>query len=160
MTQLCRQISGPYWFPSPGTGKGELRMIHQLLHQNRQQNTGNHIQYGMLLQKHGRQDNGNHEKEGTSANPFVLSQLLIIDNRNMRPKGIVHMQAWKNIRCRVRPVQNRDGKGKNIVPLKGCGSKQMPIGVNGGYHQKQRHSRKQKNTALIKFPLIFQLENK
>lgn len=68
------------------------------------------------------------------------------------------MQAWKNIRCRVRPVQNRDGKGKNIVPLKGCGSKQMPIGVNGGYHQKQRHSRKQKNTALIKFPLIFQLE--
>ena len=68
------------------------------------------------------------------------------------------MNAGKNIGSRICTVKHLNGKSKNIVTLKGSGPEQMSVGVYGRHHQKQRHSRKQENTVLIKFPFLIKLE--
>jgi len=84
----------------------------------------------------------------------MISQRFILYHCPVGSNGIEYMDAGKDIRRRIHLVQNLNNKYKNIVALKAGRAQQMAIGIYGRYHQEQCHSRKQKNTVLVKLLLV------
>lgn len=105
----------------------------------------------MLLQEHGRQNNGYHEDEGAAPNQPVFSKTRVIYDSPVSRDGIKHVQARENIRRRIRLIQDLHREGENIVPLEGRGAQQVSVRVDSRYDEKQRHARKQENAVAVKF---------
>ena len=145
---LNNGLSLPLRHPFPC--ERELHPIHDLIHQSTQHDTGHHVQGGVLLQEHGRQDDGNHQYKGTAVNQAIAAKLRVIYHSPVGCNGIEYMDTRENVRRGIRLVQNLHRKGEDIVPWKLGGPQQVSVRIDGGDYQKQCHSGKQEETVAVK----------
>lgn len=89
----------------------------------------NHIQYRMLLDEHGGQDDqaGHHQGCHPQTGAFP-GQTAVLD-RKPGTKGVVHVDAWQDVVGAVGLVQPGDHGRENIIVVEGCRAQLMAVGV-------------------------------
>ena len=89
----------------------------------------NHIQYRMLLDEHGGQDDQAGHHQGCHPQAGTLPGQTAVLDRKPGTKGIVHMDAWQDVIGAVGLVQPGDHGCENIVVVEGCRAQLMAVGV-------------------------------
>ena len=113
-----------------------------------------HIKGRVLLDEHGRQDNGNAKDQRSYADPFVFGKRFAVHHRQMGAQGVIDMDAGEKVGGRVRLPEQPDEAGKHIVPWKFFQPKVLDVGTEGGNHQENRHAGTQKDRVVpVSFPV-------
>ena len=81
-------------FSPVGLERGnDVCLINNDIHDAGHQKSSKHIKHGMLLDKHGGQDDGNTKHKGADTDIFLLGKALVMDNSQMSTDGIIHMMV-------------------------------------------------------------------
>lgn len=107
------------------------------------------IKEGMLLDKHGCQNDAYSQQKCKQANRPVLFELLVVHDRKTDAERIVHMDARKQVcRC-ISGIETLAEHGTDIVVRKISRTQILAIWIDGGYNQKYGHACKKKRTQFI-----------
>ena len=75
-------------FSPVGLERGnDVCLINNDIHDAGHQKSSKHIKHGMLLDKHGGQDDGNTKHKGADTDIFLLGKALVMDNSQMSTDG-------------------------------------------------------------------------
>lgn len=146
---------------APGSPVGlergnDVSLINNDIHDAGHQKSSKHIKHGMLLDKHGGQDDGNTKHKGAYADIFPSGKALAMDNSQMSTDGVIHMDAGPEIGRGVNAVQMRYHPGKNIISRHNGGTKVLSVGPEGGNNKKNSHSGKKKEACSVIFLFVFE----
>lgn len=142
-------------FRLPGRKTHGAAAVYQRTHKCRQYHPCRDVKDRMLLQKHGRGDNADREKCRAQADRPVRLKIVTVAYRRMDGDGIVYMDARKQVRCRVGGVEPFHKCDKNVIARKAVGAQVMPVRVERGDNQKDRHSGKKYNAEPEIFIPVF-----
>ena len=114
----------------------------------------------MLFDEHGRQDDADHEHEGSIFRNLTVFPVLTATDRNVCTDGIKHMDAWKQIRRRICLVQFTDQITEKTIIQCHTVAEQMSVRIDRRCDEENGHSGKQKLTGLdiFFFILIVQID--
>ena len=113
--------------------------VDQIAGHTGQQQSGDHVHYGMLLDKHGGQDNEDRDRQGGVPYPLLLSQVLTVLHRQVNSDGIKHMDTWKNIRRSIHAVNVPGQLNKNGISGQVLRPYGKTVGIHIGDQQKHCH---------------------
>lgn len=144
-------------FSPVGLERGnDVCLINNDIHDAGHQKSSKHIKHGMLLDKHGGQDDGNTKHKGADTDIFLLGKALVMDNSQMSTDGIIHMDAGPEIGRGIDAVQMRYHPGKNIISRHNGRTKMLSVGPQGGNNKKNSHSGKKKEACSVIFLFVFE----
>lgn len=130
--------------------------IYQGVHRSRHNESGEHIEDGVLFDEHGCHDDRRSQNQGSDADALFLLEAFTADDRKMCTQGIIYMNAGPQVGRCVCPVQSGYHAGEDIVSGHHRGTKVLSVGPQSGYDQEDRHACKEENTGAGSNPLYFE----
>ena len=130
----------------PSVGKG--------IHHGTQGDSGHYVKDRMLFDEHGGQYNGYCQYTGCQFDSLFLFQLCAADDSEMCSHGVVYMDAGPDVCGSVHLPESGHGPCENIFPGHFRQPQVMPVWPQGGYDQKNGHTRKQEHTGSVEFLFV------
>ena len=116
--------------------------------------TKTYIDHGVLLDKHGGQDDQNRKDQGSSLKPFPVFQCLAVMNGKINSQGIKYMDTWQDVGRGICPVDFCNQLCKDIVSREYRRAEMLNIRIDVGNNKENRHSHHQIEDQLEIFPFI------
>ena len=130
----------------------QIITVYQCVHHSCHDECSEHIKYRVLLDEHGRHNNGDSKDQGTDTDALFLLKAFAADNGKVGTQGIIYMNAGPQVGRSVWPIQSGYHTGKDIVSRHNRRTEVLSVGPQGGYDQEDRHAREEEDTgALIIF---------
>lgn len=114
------------------------------------QSTG-HIDYRMLFQEHGGEDDQNSQEQGTPSDKVFFLEIIAVPDGNAGCYRIKYMNAWKYIRGSIGCVESLHNRSQEVISWKYLRTQLQSIWPYPGDEKKDRHTRTEIDAISVKF---------
>ena len=102
--------------------------------------TKTYIDHGVLLDKHGGQDDQNRKDQGSSLKPFPVFQCLAVMNGKINSQGIKYMDTWQDIGGSICPIDLSHQSCKDVASGEYRRAEILNVRIDVGNNKENRHS--------------------
>ena len=95
-------------------------------------------------------------KKAIAAYRFLCPEFFAAPDGDVDADGIVYVNAWKQVRGRIDPIQIPHHINEKIISFKFGRTKRMTVRIHSGNNQKYRHANKQKDAKSVIFCFVFE----
>ena len=112
------------------------------------------IDHGVLLDKHGGQDDQNRKDQGSSLKPFPVFQCLAVMNGKINSQGIKYMDTWQDVGGSICPIELGHQSCKDVASGEYRRAEILNVRIDVGNNKENRHSHHQVEDQLEIFLFI------